>query len=72
MSDDLPPLALAEGFGDPVSHWNARKWLQSAVEAKGAKVTGAGMGCGGADIDIVLDGCEFNITIRPIMRTPHA
>lgn len=75
MADDnetgpmgLPPMVLAEDFGDPHCHWNARKWLQAALEAKGAKVTGAGMGGGQADLDIVLDGAQFNVSIRPILR----
>ena len=64
---ELPPLALAEDFGDPETLLNSRDWLQSALEAKGAKITGAGIGCGQADLSIGLDGCKFNVSIRPIV-----
>lgn len=56
---------LAEDFGDPVTLLNSREWLENAVEAKGARVTGGGCGGGQADIDIVLEGCKFNLSIRP-------
>jgi len=62
----LPPdLQLSPDFGDVESLWNSRKWLEAALTAKGAKVTGAGMGGGKADIDIVLGGFKFNVTIEP-------
>lgn len=51
------------------SLFNVRQWICSAVEAKGAKVTGAGIGVRGdlgmADIDIEIDGHHFNIEITP-------
>lgn len=66
----IPPLqnvvALADGFGDPETLFNSRDWLQKAVEAKGAKMIGGGIGCGQADIDIELEGCRFNLSLRPI------
>lgn len=68
LPEGLENMQLAEDFGDPTSLWNIRKWLQEAMEAKGAKQTGAGMGMGAADIDIILDGCEFNVQVRPIIR----
>lgn len=62
----MPPVGkLAAGFGDPETLLNSRDWLQRAVEAKGAKITGAGVSCGQGDIDIELEGCKFNISIRP-------
>lgn len=63
MAEHLHP-----DFGDAPSLWNSRQWLQEACEAKGAKMTGGGMGMGAADIDIILDGCHFNVQIRPIIR----
>jgi len=50
--------------------FNMRQWVQEALEAKGAKVVGAGIGCGGsmgiADIQIELEGHQCNIEIRPL------
>lgn len=57
-----------EVFGDTETLLNSRDWLQSALEAKGAKVTGAGCGCGAADLWIELDGREVFVTIKPVMR----
>src|SRR5258708_45779 len=51
------------GFGDMEAAFNMRDWLQQACEAKGAKMIGGGFGGGVADIDILLDGCKFNLTI---------
>ena len=62
------PEGLATGFGDPETLFNSRAWLRSALEAKQAKVTGGGCGCGQADLDILLDGCKFNVSIRPILE----
>lgn len=63
----LPPIQFHESFGDPVTLMNSRDWLQRALESKGAKMIGGGCGMGQADIDILLDGCKFNISIRPIL-----
>ncbi len=66
---DVPPIgvaSVAEGFGDPETLFNSRAWLCAALEAKGAKINGGGVGCGQADLDIILDGCRFNVSIRPI------
>lgn len=63
---------------DLESLFNARQWFRDAVEAKGATVTGAGIGVKGslgmADIDVEIDGYRFNleITPRPILPTPGA
>ena len=50
--------------------FNLREWVREALEAKGAKIIGAGIGCGGkmgiADIQIELNGCETNIQIMPL------
>ena len=70
MNDNEPPLMPPPGSGiagceDIEAFFNMRGWLQTAVEAAGAKMIGGGIGCGQADIDIELEGCKFNISIRP-------
>ncbi len=61
-----------DGFGktldemDVEAFFNMRKWLQDAVEAKGARFVGGSVGTGVADIDVELEGSRFNITIRPL------
>lgn len=71
-SAELPPVTqLAPDFGDPIAHLNIRKWVQVALEAKGATITGAGMGFGQADLDVEIDGAPFNVSIRPIIRGAH-
>ncbi len=57
---------LSEDFGDPETLLNSRDWLQSALEAKGAVFEGGGIGQGRADIDIELEGCRYNVAIRPL------
>ena len=48
---------------------NIREWVRDAVEAKGAKVTGCGIGVKGilgmADIDIEIQSYRFNLEITP-------
>ena len=56
------------GIEDIEAYFNMRKWLQDACEAKGAKMTGGGVGGGQADIDIELEGHHYNISIRPLRR----
>lgn len=55
----------ALGFTDLEAAVNMRDWLERACEAAGAKRVGGGIGFGQADIDIELEGCRFNISIRP-------
>lgn len=43
-----------------------RDWLQNAVEAQGARMTGGGVGLGAADIEIKLGDRRYEITIRPM------
>lgn len=56
------------------SLFNVRQWFREAVERRGGKVTGAGIGVKGnlgmADIDVEIDGFTFNVEItpRPIQR----
>lgn len=76
-NEKLKELLHSPGFGseegglasmDVEAFLNMRDWLQRACEAKGAKMTGGGIGCGQADIDIELEGCHYNISIRPLRR----
>lgn len=57
---------------DPSQDWSAlmnmRNWLEEAIKAKGAKVTGAGAGMGQADLDIELEGFAYDITIKPRLK----
>ena len=72
MNDNIglpPEIALHPDFGDPETLFNSRDWLQKALESKGAKVVGKGCGFGAADIDIELEGCSFNVTITPVMKS---
>ena len=52
------------------SLFNMREWVRAALETKGAKCVGAGIGCGGtmgiADVQVELDGHQYNIEIRPL------
>lgn len=73
MSDNdnitLPPtIVLHPDFGDWPQMLNMRDWLERACAAKGAKMTGGGCGMGQADIDIELEGHQFNVRIKPIIR----
>ncbi len=45
---------------------NMRDWLTKAVEAQGALSVGGGIGMGQADIDVMLEGCKYNISIKPL------
>lgn len=54
---------------DVAAFFNMRDWLQNAVEAKGARMIGGGLGLGQADIDIELEGMPYNISIRPLPIT---
>jgi len=61
----LPPLELSPHFGDPETLRNSRDWLQKALEAKGARITGGGCGLGHCDLDFVLEGAHFNVILTP-------
>lgn len=67
---DIPSPEFAQL--DLESLFNMREWVRDALEAKGAKCIGAGIGCGGAlglaDVQIELDGNQYNIEIRPLPR----
>jgi hypothetical protein len=65
----LPPdIELGEGFGDIETLFNSRKWLECALHEKGAKLIGGGVGCGQADVSIILDGCHFTVSIAPVLE----
>jgi hypothetical protein len=63
--DTIEVTAEGLGFTDLEAALNMRGWLERACGAAGAKCVGAGIGFGQADIDIELEGCRFNISIRP-------
>lgn len=60
------PFGFSLDEMDTDAFFNMREWLEKAVEAKGAKKVGGGIGMGQADIDIELDGCRYNISIKPL------
>jgi hypothetical protein len=68
MATEQFPFGECLSEMDGEAFLNMRNWLTSAVEAKGAKFTGGGVGFGQADIDIELDGCRYNISIKPLAR----
>ena len=64
----MPGISPAESLAqqmDTEAAFNMRDWVQRALEAKGAKIVGAGVGCGGADLDFVVEGHKFNVFIAP-------
>jgi hypothetical protein len=65
MSDEYPFGATLDEM-DLSAFFNMRDWLTEALEAKGAKRIGGGIGLGQADIDIDLDGYRYNVSIRPL------
>lgn len=68
-TNELPQeITFHPDFGEPGQLLNMRGWLQKAAEAQGAKMTGGGFGMGEADIDIQLEGHNFNLRIKPIIR----
>jgi hypothetical protein len=63
------PFGFSIAEMDVEAFFNMRDWLTTAVEAKGAKRVGGGIGMGQADIDVDLDGCRYNISIQPLPRS---
>ena len=49
---------------------NLRDWLRAALESAGGQTTGSGVGCNFVDIELELQGCRFDVTIKPIIRAP--
>lgn len=65
----MPPMGQGiAGCEDVEAFFNLREWLWKAVEAKGAKVDGAGIGCGQANVTFVLEGCRYEVSIRPLFK----
>src|ERR1700731_4512220 len=65
----LEVTAEGLGFTDLDAALNMRDWLEQACMAVGAKRVGGGIGFGQADIDIELENCRFNISIRPLQQS---
>lgn len=68
---NVPDIGVAGFEGDEVDvgvMLNLRSWLRQALESAGAKQIGGSVGCGIGDVDIELEGCEYVVTIRPIMH----
>lgn len=59
---------FASNFGDAETLFNSRAWLEAALSARGASIVGGGIGCGQADLSIMLDGFPFTVSIRPVIR----
>ena len=82
MSDDTKPTPVnlpdteaesLDEFRRENSHiFGIRNWLQEAVEANGAVMTGGGCGMGAADIDIKFEGRHYNIQIKPLVAQEPA
>jgi len=62
------PFGFSLDEMDAEAFFNIRDWLEKACEAQGAKKVGGGVGCGQADIDIELEGCRYNVSIKPLAK----
>lgn len=62
------PFGFALEEMDVQTFLNMRDWLRDACAAKGGKMVGGGVGMGQADIDIELEGCSYNISIKPLPK----
>ena len=60
------PFGYSLDTMDVMAFYNMREWLRAAVEAAGAKCDGGGVGMGQADLDFVLDGMRYNVSIKPL------
>lgn len=67
-ADPKYPFGFAYAEMDIGAFMNMRDWLQSALETKGAKITGGGIGCGQADLQITLDGMPYWVSIKPLEK----
>jgi hypothetical protein len=68
---DIPVMGFGSPEGgladmDPEVFLNIRDWVRRACEARGARFTGGGYGCGVCDLDIEIEGHHYNITIKPL------
>ena len=78
MSDTrIIEQAVMNDFGKALSEMNVeaflnmRDWFVAAIENHGGKIIDTGMGAGKADLGVELDGCEFNVQIRPRRVRDH-
>lgn len=71
MSEEYP-YGYSLDEMDVEAFFNARAWLESALAAKGAEITGAGIGMGQADLDVILEGHPYNVAIKPIKARQNA
>lgn len=55
-------------LGDIEALLNLREWLRKALEGNGAKSTGSGIGMGGADLWVELEGYEYFVHIKPVEK----
>ncbi len=55
-------------MGDIEGMSNMRAWLEGALKAKGAKVTGGGIGMGSADVEMTLEGFKYDVSIMPRIK----
>lgn len=60
------PFSFSWDEMDVPAFSNMREWLTKACEAAGAQWCGGGIGFGAADIQVLIDGAPFEITIRPL------
>lgn len=71
MSNDNEP-SPAFVVLDADALFNLRDWVEQAIIAKGGKTVGAGIGCDGAmgvaDLQVELEGHEFNLEIKPLRK----
>jgi len=58
MSEELKDM-------DMEAYSNLRDFISSAMEAKGAEITGGGFGGGVADIEIEIQGYPYIMTLKP-------
>jgi len=69
----LPNLGGMADGSDPNITLNMRGWLEKVCKAAGATITGKGFGSGPvADLDLVIEGSNFNVEIRPLLKTASA
>ena len=67
---ELPPTAGFPSEVDVEAQFNIRQWVQDALVAKGAKITGAGVGVEGSDLDFEVEGFPFNVWIKHLPLKP--
>ena len=61
---ELPPVAGFPPEVDVEAQFNIRQYVEDALVAKGAKITGKGVGVGGCDLDFEVECFSFNVWIK--------